>query len=196
MKKCRILIPDAGPFNSLWVADALDVLLRLDMPINVVDAVYDEITSNMSYRKDADVRAFIVANTPPFDIVETDIGRRERRKRAEGLPIKKNAGEVAMADFMSSEDGMDRWVRVGEPVLILTEDMRAARRIFLPEPNAHTLGTISLLRGMEKVGLIKSADDILAEMQSPTRPGRRASDKRVPTEPPEGLGAPASGGSS
>ena len=46
MKRCVLVIPDAGPLNSLWVADRLDLLLRLDMPIVVVDAVYDEVTSN------------------------------------------------------------------------------------------------------------------------------------------------------
>lgn len=30
--------------NSLWVADALCVFLKLDMPITLVDAVFDEIT--------------------------------------------------------------------------------------------------------------------------------------------------------
>ncbi len=100
-----------------------------------------------------------------------------------------------MADFMSSEDDMDRWVRAGDPVLVLTEDMRAARRIFLPEPDAHTLSTIGFLRGMEKVRLIKSADDILAEMQAPTKPGRRQSDRRMLSEESKGMDIPASGGS-
>lgn len=43
-KRCTLVIPDAGPFNSLWVANELPLLLKLDMPIVVVDAVYDELT--------------------------------------------------------------------------------------------------------------------------------------------------------
>ena len=46
MKRCIVIIPDAGPFNSLWVADRLDLLLALDMRLVVVDAVYDELTSD------------------------------------------------------------------------------------------------------------------------------------------------------
>ena len=49
MKRCTVIIPDAGPFNSLWVADRLDLLLALDMRLVVVDAVYDELTSDLSY---------------------------------------------------------------------------------------------------------------------------------------------------
>ncbi len=49
MRRCRVLIPDAGPFNSLWVANALELLLKLDLPITLVDAVYDEMTSDLSY---------------------------------------------------------------------------------------------------------------------------------------------------
>lgn len=46
MKRCTLIIPDAGPFNSLWVADQLSLLLTLDMRLVVVDAVYDELTSD------------------------------------------------------------------------------------------------------------------------------------------------------
>lgn len=44
MKRCTLVVPDAGPFNSLWVAGRLDLLIALDMKIVVVDAVYDEVT--------------------------------------------------------------------------------------------------------------------------------------------------------
>ncbi len=49
MKRCTVIIPDAGPFNSLWVADRLGLLLTLDMRLVVVDAVYDELTGDLSY---------------------------------------------------------------------------------------------------------------------------------------------------
>lgn len=62
MKRCTVVIPDAGPFNSLWVADQLSLLLNLDMRIVVVDAVYDEVTSDTSYPKDRDVKNFVDAH--------------------------------------------------------------------------------------------------------------------------------------
>ncbi|TFL16623.1 hypothetical protein [Jannaschia formosa] len=196
MRRCRILVPDAGPFNSLWVADALDLLLRLDMPIVVVDAVFDEMTGDRSYRKDREVGAFIEENTPPFEIVETDTGRAERARRARGEPPKRNAGEIAMTDFMTSEEGLDSWIAAGDPVLILSEDMKAMRRRFLPEPGVHALGTIGLLHGMERAGLIPSAAEIVDRMRIPSGPGRTLEDARQLAEPEGGLDRQTEGGSS
>ncbi|WP_206531560.1 hypothetical protein [Affinirhizobium pseudoryzae] len=98
MRRCTIILPDAGPINSLWVADRLHLLLDLDMRIVIVDAVYDELTSDLSYRKDAEVKDFIDGNSPPFVIERTDIGEAERQKRRLGHKLKKNAGELAMVD--------------------------------------------------------------------------------------------------
>jgi hypothetical protein len=62
LRRCTIVIADAGPFNSLRVAAQLSLLLALDMPVIVIDAVYDELTSDPSYPKDRAVKAFIDAN--------------------------------------------------------------------------------------------------------------------------------------
>lgn len=193
MKRCTVVIPDAGPFNSLWVAEQLNILLRLDMRIVVVDAVYDELTSDLSYPKDRDVKDFIDKNQPPFIIESTDIGRIERKKRASGEKLKKNAGELAMVDFMSSDDGLSKYVSANEPVVILFED--AGLRVFSKPPNLHLLSTVGLLRGLERVGVIASADAIIHEMTHPSKPGRRNSDKRFLTDLPDGTDDPAAIGS-
>lgn len=193
MKRCTVVIPDAGPFNSLWVADQLDILLRLDMRIVVVDAVYDELTSDLSYPKDRDVKDFIDKNQPPFIIESTDIGRIERTKRAAGEKLKKNSGELAMIDFMSSDDGLNKYVSSNDPVVILFED--AGLRIFSKPPNLHLLSTVGLLRGLERVGVITSADAIIQEMTHPSKPDRRNSDRRVLIDLPDGTDEPAAIGS-
>lgn len=36
MKRCTIILPDAGPINSLWVADQLDLLLKVGSADNVI----------------------------------------------------------------------------------------------------------------------------------------------------------------
>jgi len=106
MKRCTIILPEAGPINSLWpvVADRLNLLLELDMRIVVVDAVYDELTSHLSYLKDAQVKDLIDVNSPPFVIERTDIGEAEREKRRLGQKLKKNAGEL-----VSDEGGLERY---------------------------------------------------------------------------------------
>jgi hypothetical protein len=123
LKRCTIVIPDAGPFNSLWVADQLPLLLALDMKMIVLDVVYDELTSDTdNYQKDRDVKDFISANQPPFIIEETSVGQNERQKVARGEKRSKNAGEIAITDFMTSESGLIKNLTVKEPVLVLFED--------------------------------------------------------------------------
>lgn len=193
MKRCTVIIPDAGPFNSLWVADRLDLLLALDMRLVVIDAVYDELTSDLSYPKDRAVKAFIDGNQPPFVVESTEIGEQEREKRRTGKKLKKNAGELAIVDFMSSDDGLRKYVGVGEPVAILFED--AGVRIFNKPPNLHLLSTVGLLRGLERVGVIPSADAVIHEMTHPSNPDRRPADTRVLTDLPDGVDDPAAIGS-
>ena len=192
MSRCTVIIPDAGPFNSLWVADRLDLLLRLDMRLIVIDAVYDELIRDPSYQKDRDVKAFIDGNRPPFVIETTEIGRLEREKRASGLKLRRNAGELAIVDFMSSEDGLPKYVAVGDPVAILFED--ADMRVLKKPQNLHLLSTVGLLRGLEKVGVIPSADEVIYEMTHPSRPDRRPQDARAFTDLSGGVDEPAATG--
>lgn len=193
MKRCVLIIPDAGPFNSLWVAGQLDLLLRLDMPLVVVDAVYDELTSDLSYPKDRAVKAFIDDNRPPFTIEQTDIWQDQHQKRQRGERLKKNAGELAIVDFMSSDDGLRKYLRPGDPVALLFED--AAVRVINKPPNLHLLSTVGMLRGLERVGVIASADEIIHEMTHPSKPDRRPSDSRAFTDLPDGIDDPAAIGS-
>ncbi len=194
MKRCTVIIPDAGPFNSLWVADRLDLLLALDMRLVVVDAVYDELTCDLSYPKDQAVKAFIDGNQPPFVVENTEIGEQEREKRRTGRKLKKNAGELAIVDFMSSDDGLRKYVSIGDPVVILFED--AGVRVFNKPPNLHLLSTVGLLRGLERVGVLPSAAAVIYEMTHPSKPDRRPADTRVFTDLPDGVDDPAAIGSS
>lgn len=194
MRRCTLILPDAGPINSLWVADRLELLLEVDMKIVVVDAVYDELTSDLSYLKDREVKNFIDSNRPPFIIEPTDIGKAEREKRSLGQKLKKNAGELAMVDFISSDDGIGRYLEANEPVAILFED--AGLRVFNKPPNLHLISTVGFLRGLEDVGIIASADEVIEEMLHPSKPGRRPYDARKLTDLPDGTDEAAAIGSS
>ena len=194
MKRCVLVVPDAGPLNSLWVADQLHLLLLLDMPIIVVDAVYEEVTSDPSYLKDAEVKAFIDDNSPPFVVESTFIGELERQQRQPGMPRRKTIGELAMMDFISDEGGVQRYLRTGDPVLVLFEDQYLT--VLSQPPNMHLLSTVGMLRGMERVGLIQSADAVIREMLSPSAPGRRPQDARAFKDLPDGTDKAAKVGSS
>ena len=124
----------------------------------------------------------------------TDIGRMEREKRAHGAKLKRNAGELAIVDFMTSDDGLPSYTAVGDPVAILFED--ASVRVINKPPNLHLLSTIGMLNGLERVGVIASAEEVIREMTHPTLPGRKPADARVFTDLPDGIDDPASIGSS
>ncbi|OLP62264.1 hypothetical protein BJF93_18790 [Xaviernesmea oryzae] len=193
MRRCTLILPDAGPINSLWVADRLDLFLKLDMRIIIVDAVYDELTSDMTYLKDREVKSFIDTHNPPFMIEPTDIDRLEREKRRRGEKLKKIAGELAMIDFISSDDGLSRFIKTAEPVALLFED--AGLRDVNKPPNLHLISTVGMLRGLEAVGVISSADAVIDEMLHPRKPGRRMNDARRFTDLPEGIDETAAIGS-
>ena len=177
MKRCVLVVPEAGPLNSLWVADRLDVLLLLDMPIVIVDAVYEEATSDPSYLKDAEVKAFIDDNSPPFVVESTFVGTLERRQRQPGMPRRRNIGELAMMDFISDEGGVQRYLETGDPVLVLFEEQDLT--VLSQPPNMHLLSIVGMLRGMERVGLIRSADAVIREMTHPSAKGRRPEHARA-----------------
>lgn len=194
MKRCTIIIPDSGPFNSLWVAGRLPLLLALDMKIVVLDAIYDEVTSDPeNYPKDQAVKQFIDSNRPPFIIEPTDKGASERTKVKDGGKRNKNAGDIAIVEFMTSETGLVKYLATNEPVAVLFEDADIPNvRFFRKPPNLHLLSTVGMLRGLEKVHIIKSADAIIHEMTHPSSADRRG---RTFNDLPDGIDDPATIGS-
>ena len=98
-----------------------------------------------------------------------------------------------MVDFISSDDGIGRYLSTDEPVVILFED--AGFRVFNKPPNLHLISTVGLLRGLQEVGVIASADEVIHEMLHPSKPGRRQSDARVLTDLPAGTDDAAAIGS-
>jgi hypothetical protein len=195
LKRCTIIIPDAGPFNSLWVADQLPLLISLDMKIIVLDVVYDEMKSDPdNYQKDKDVKNFIDNNQPPFVIETTEKGVSERLKVLRGEKRSKNAGDVAITDFMTSETGLTKYLSSKDPVAVLFEDSDIPMVSFRRKPpNLHLLSTVAMLRGLEELHIIESADAIINEMQHPSKPDRRG---RKFIDLPCGTDEPAAIGSS
>lgn len=110
-QRCVLVIPDAGPINSLWVADALPLLLKLAMDIVVIDEVYEELTSDpVNYRKDREVKEFIEGHPDVFTIEKTTVGRitADARKRGEDMSGR-GLGEAAIAEFFKT--GIEKYAR-------------------------------------------------------------------------------------
>lgn len=174
-KRCVLVIPDAGPINSLWVAGELPLLLKFGVPIVIIDQVYAELTSDPEhYLKDREVKEFIEAHPDIFTIEETTVGKMAATLRAQGtFQPGKSLGEAAIADFF--QHGLEKYVLDDQAALLLFEDadIRSVKIIRRPR-NVHLLSTVAWLRGLQEIGILASADDVIRAMTHPTDPSRLA----------------------
>lgn len=191
--RCILIIPDAGPINSLWVAGELPLLSKVAMPVVIVDQVYAELTSDPeNYVKDREVKEFVEAHPDVFTIEETNVGRMAAALREQGaFRTGQSLGEAAIADFF--QHGLERHVLPDQAALLLFEDadIRSVKVIRRP-PNVHLVSTVSWLRGLQDMGIITSADDIIRAMTHPTDPTKRP---RKFADLPDGIDEPAEIGS-
>ena len=173
--RCVLVIPDAGPLNSLWTAGRLDLLMALDMPIVVIDEIYAEVTSDPEhYAKDRELKAFLDSlSGHGLTVEETFVGQQAKLAREQGgFRSGRGLGDAAIAEFMS--DGIQRYVTDSAPVLLLFEDADFRNVRFVRKPdNLHLLSTVAMLRAMERLGLIASADAIIASMTNPDDTAKR-----------------------
>ncbi len=105
--------------------------------------------------------------------------------RDAGGSLGRNAAEVAVADFLSSDERLKKLVDSGDQVVLLHEgiDLFVSRR---PE-NLYAVSTLDFLRGLERAGMIGSAEvlaavdtarSIIREMTHPTGANRSPEDRR------------------
>ena len=59
--------------------------------------------------------------SPSIIVARTDVWNAERTRREAGAGPQKNAGELAAVDFLTSEDGLRRYVEAGEPVVLVLD---------------------------------------------------------------------------
>lgn len=174
-----MVIPDSSPLISLALGHSLDLLLKMNIPIRLVDVVLDETIGHSEKPGVADIRRFVEDNSHSVEVVETVIGRliREKIEREPGFRGK-NLGEAAIAEFLSN---LDDYIPGNDPVLVLFEDAKAERKQIYLHGRAHLLTTMSLLDGMEEIGLIPSAQQIV---QTIRRAGRTISFNKLDRSAP------------
>jgi len=182
-KRCVLVIPDSGPLISLQKAGALHLLLELNMPIVVVDAInYELVIEPDKYDSDREIRNFLRENAT---IYPTNFGYLLLEERLAGKKTK-HFGEAALIEFMKSD--LDKLAKKN-PVLLLFEDFRmvvSPKNVF--PPNVHFLSTVAFLRGLEKQKIITSANEFLERMEADPK-------KRVFPDLPDGTDIEASVGS-
>lgn len=165
-KRCVLVIPDSGPFITLEKVNALHLLLKLKMPIIVIDAVYYELIINPDkYDSDRHIRDFIKQHAVRQ---KTEIGEMLLEKQLSGeSTLNKHMGEAAIAEFLNND--LEN-IAADNPVLLLFEDHKMLRSGLLTFPsNVHLVSTIGLLHGLEEAGIILNAEDIIKKATEPPR---------------------------
>jgi hypothetical protein len=187
--RCVLIIPDAGPINSLWVAGELPLLLKFGMQVVLIDQVCAELTSDPdNYLKDREVKEFVEAHPDLFKIEKTNVGKMAAAMREQGtFETRQSLREAAIADFF--QHGLEKYVRDDQAALLLFEDsdIRSVKVIRIPR-NVHILSTVAWLRGLQDLGIVASADDVIRAMTHPTDPAKRP---RKFNDLPDGIDEPA-----
>jgi len=82
MRDVALVIADAGPLITLPLADRLDLLLILDLPIYLVDEVVFEVTHRKDLEDAQGLAEFIHDHPRQVRVVDTYIGKTSTAHRA------------------------------------------------------------------------------------------------------------------
>jgi predicted nucleic acid-binding protein len=154
-----LLIPDAGPLISFAKADELRLLRVLGLPVYVVDQVRYETTRDKRFVDAVRIESFIQNNKDLVKVFETAVGKAAAERRVGGETGRQpGQGEAAIAELLARLDEI-----TGDPdapVMLLYEDSDLRKSRFVVPENVHVVSTKGLLVGMERRGLISSADAV------------------------------------
>jgi hypothetical protein len=187
-KLVKIVIPDAGPINTLAAAGLLGLLLApRNSELMVIQSVLNEILVRAP-----EFQEFLVKNSTRIKIISTSVCKDDAARILRGEQIGKGRGDLAIADFILNL--IDESVG-NVPALVIFEDKKLGRLRELEQysENTHFITTVAYLRKLEIEGLIGSFaeawDQVVQKNSSP--------DPAVDREPnPMEIDAPARSGSS
>lgn len=167
------MLPDAGPLITLAYANALDLLLRPDWSVQMVDMVLHEVTRNHTPSSER-IRQW-AAKLPT---IPTQVFQRYSDAKASGAvqPRKANLGELAI------QECMNEFAQMAPPTVgvFLFEDHRIARASFLLPDNCRKISTRAYLLFLEQRGLLDPGQTAASVERLAIQNGRRFSQLRFP----------------
>ncbi len=167
-KPFSLIVTDTSPLFTLVMADALDTLLRPQLPVSIPDAVYIEATRVHGAPGAGQIVEWINAHLDAVRIIPTDIGIDQQRRLEEGRSIR-GLGEQAAIETL------ERFLRsdANAEALLLFEDTDVAKRRAIVDQRVSLISTGDFLRELEAARLIQSADFILDQAAARGRNGAR-----------------------
>lgn len=164
----EIVIPDSGPLMSLGRINRLDLLDRFACPILITDMVADEVLRGMPGAPDAVVfKDWFEHRGNQIQTVETSIGillKAVPPEQKEVLRRIKDAGETSIWQFANT---LERMMSPSDEALLLFEDSAVKKMDFGPKVTKVT--TWSFFLGLERMGVIASADGLISEIADQKR---------------------------
>ncbi len=170
--RTNIILPDASPLFSFVAlgAGGLDLILAAGLPVILTDYIEWEATRSGS-QTSKEIGDWIAANPTMISIVETDLGQERIVKEKANAPTKrqrKNIGEATIFEAVS-----EGYVEPS-PYLFIFEEDRFVEPSFFGKYPVHSVTTFGFLVGLERSGIIRSADEALGKMRANGREGVKA----------------------
>lgn len=163
MRQARIILPDASPLFSLAAVDALDLLLKLDMPVVLTDYIEWEATRTGSVTAQR-IAKWIAANKFAVEVVATESGADRIRKDMAGISDKrKNIGEQTVFEAVSND-----YIAPGAYVFLFEDEKmlrQGAGMTYFDKYPVHLITTYGLLVGLERRGFVPDADKVFARIR-------------------------------
>lgn len=171
----KILITDTSSLITLAVAESLDYLALLGIPIFVPDAVYFEATFDLEKMGASDIVSWVQQNLGLIQIVPTETFVDEMNRRESGERRRSDLGETAALEIANNSSLIGR----SGQSFILTEDDAVLNGAFLHSSEKRQIFVISthdFLDALEAEQLINSAEAVYALAEDA---GRLASKRKA-----------------
>lgn len=157
MTKCAIAIIDAGPLKTLAYADGLDLLLAPGIPVHISDMVICELRNGTQFNGNVKALKFIDENLGS-GIEEIKTGVPEIAIKLKEL--NEDPGDVSIRRIIDRyEEEVDT-----EYALLVSEDDKFMRTAD-PHGNTYMMTTRPFLLELEKRGVIKDAESLMADAE-------------------------------
>jgi hypothetical protein len=159
--KLSIIVTDSGPLITLAVAHALDALLLPGLPVIIPDMVRFEVIQDLDKPGASEVANWIRSNEPQrVRIASTEVFEEfELLRRVSVATRTKDRGEQAAAEVLSRE----LEDREFGAILIFEDSMVRKQNFLIRLPDEVVVtSTSEFLFGLERHGLLPSADEVLA----------------------------------
>ena len=164
----ELAIPDSGPLISLGRINRLDLLDRFNCPIVITDMVASEVLRGIPGSPDATIfRDWFRKGSNRIQTVETSIGLLWNAVSPDSQDVRKrikDAGETSIWQFSNT---LRNTLGASDYGLLLFEDNQVKKMDF--GPRIAKITTWSFMIGMERMGVIPSAEELHRELSLSNR---------------------------